>query len=136
MSSLQSKTDGSETKHEETSKLSEGQIKHEVPVIDHDVIIKLEAENEQLKVESNDIGFEDSSEILMFRKNNLYLIMHTQFLGVGQFIGKENRCLRQKARRNKLKHHRAVEGECFIWLWDCEWSCSWEWTSEGKFLKM
>ncbi|XP_056844387.1 myosin-10-like [Raphanus sativus] len=49
VSSLQSKTDGSETKHEETSKLSEGQIKHEVPVIDHDVIIKLEAENEQLK---------------------------------------------------------------------------------------
>ncbi|KAH0883184.1 hypothetical protein HID58_059280 [Brassica napus] len=47
--SLQSKTDGSETKYEETSKLSEGQIKQEVPVIDHDVIIKLEAENEQLK---------------------------------------------------------------------------------------
>ncbi|XP_013748461.2 myosin-10 isoform X1 [Brassica napus] len=49
VSSLQSKTDGSETKYEETSKLSEGQIKQEVPVIDHDVIIKLEAENEQLK---------------------------------------------------------------------------------------
>ncbi|WZY92541.1 hypothetical protein YC2023_064870 [Brassica napus] len=49
VSSLQSKTDGSETKDEETSKLNEGQIKHEVPVIDHDVIIKLEAENEQLK---------------------------------------------------------------------------------------
>ncbi|KAF2568294.1 hypothetical protein F2Q68_00024548 [Brassica cretica] len=49
VSSLQSKTDGSETKYGETSKLSEGQIKQEVPVIDHDVIIKLEAENEQLK---------------------------------------------------------------------------------------
>ncbi|CAN6825831.1 unnamed protein product [Brassica oleracea] len=49
VSSLQSKTDGCETKYEETSKLSEGQIKHEVPVIDHDVIIKLEAKNEQLK---------------------------------------------------------------------------------------
>ncbi|XP_013636824.1 PREDICTED: myosin-10 isoform X2 [Brassica oleracea var. oleracea] len=49
VSSLQSKTDVSETKYEETSKLSEGQIKQEVPVIDHDVIIKLEAENEQLK---------------------------------------------------------------------------------------
>ncbi|CAF2095924.1 BnaA05g10340D [Brassica napus] len=49
VSSLQSKTDGSETKDEETSKLNEGQIKQEVPVIDHDVIIKLEAENEQLK---------------------------------------------------------------------------------------
>ncbi|XP_033147606.1 myosin-10 isoform X2 [Brassica rapa] len=49
VSSLQSKTDGTETKDKETSKLSEGQIKQEVPVIDHDVIIKLEAENEQLK---------------------------------------------------------------------------------------
>ncbi|KAJ0240162.1 Myosin-10 [Hirschfeldia incana] len=49
VSSLQSKTDGSETKYEETSKLSEERIKQEVPVIDHDVIIKLEAENEQLK---------------------------------------------------------------------------------------
>ncbi|KAF8092561.1 hypothetical protein N665_0411s0021 [Sinapis alba] len=49
VSSLQSKTDGSETKDEETSKISEDRIKQEVPVIDHDVIIKLEAENQQLK---------------------------------------------------------------------------------------
>ncbi|KAG2327810.1 hypothetical protein Bca52824_010538 [Brassica carinata] len=49
VSSLQSKTDGTEIKYEETSKQSEDRIKHEVPVIDQDVIIKLEAENQQLK---------------------------------------------------------------------------------------
>ena len=80
VSSLQSKTDGTETKDKETSKLSEGQIKQEVPVIDHDVIIKLEAENEQLKVESHDIGFEGFFEISMFPLDNLYLIKHTLFL--------------------------------------------------------
>ena len=80
VSSLQSKTDVSETKYEETSKLSEGQIKQEVPVIDHDVIIKLEAENEQLKVESHDTGFEGSSEISMFPLDDLYLIKNTPFV--------------------------------------------------------
>ncbi|WZZ39751.1 hypothetical protein YC2023_036010 [Brassica napus] len=46
VSSLQRKTDESETNYEETGKQSE---KQEVPVIDNDVIIKLEAENQQLK---------------------------------------------------------------------------------------
>lgn len=50
MSSLQRKVDDPETKYEETGRLSEERIKGEVPVIDHDVIIKLEAENQQLKV--------------------------------------------------------------------------------------
>ncbi|CAH8389372.1 unnamed protein product [Eruca vesicaria subsp. sativa] len=49
VSSLQRKTDGSEIKDEETSKTSVDRIKHKVPVIDNDVIIKLEAENQQLK---------------------------------------------------------------------------------------
>ncbi|KAF3507359.1 hypothetical protein F2Q69_00001563 [Brassica cretica] len=46
VSSLQRKTDESETNYEETGKQSE---KQEVPVIDNDAIIKLEAENQQLK---------------------------------------------------------------------------------------
>ncbi|KAL0710643.1 hypothetical protein Bca4012_017621 [Brassica carinata] len=46
VSSLQRKTDDSETNYEETGKQSE---KQEVPVVDNDVIIKLEAENQQLK---------------------------------------------------------------------------------------
>ncbi|KAJ4907183.1 Myosin-10 [Raphanus sativus] len=49
VSSLQRKVDDPETKYEETGRLSEERIKGEVPVIDHDVIIKLEAENQQLK---------------------------------------------------------------------------------------
>ncbi|CAH8358652.1 unnamed protein product [Eruca vesicaria subsp. sativa] len=49
VSSLQRKTDESETNYEETGKLSGEKIKQEVPVIDHDAIIKLEAENQQLK---------------------------------------------------------------------------------------
>lgn len=44
VSSLQNKNDG------DVSKLSEEQIKQEVPVIDQTAIIKLEAENQQLKV--------------------------------------------------------------------------------------
>ena len=44
VSSLQNKND------EDVSKLSEEQIKQEVPVIDQTAIIKLEAENQQLKV--------------------------------------------------------------------------------------
>ncbi|KFK31068.1 hypothetical protein AALP_AA6G064300 [Arabis alpina] len=45
VSSLQRKIDVSESKYEETSKLS----KEEVPVIDQGLIIQLEAENQQLK---------------------------------------------------------------------------------------
>lgn len=114
VSSLQSKTDGSETKYEETNKLSEDRIKQEVPVIDHDVITKLEAENQQLKVESHDTGFEGASEISMFPLDFYISLRTLHLLDVGQFIGKENRCLRPKTRRNKLKHHGAVEGKCFI----------------------
>lgn len=44
VSSLQNKNDG------DVRKLSEEQIKQEVPVIDQTAIIKLEAENQQLKV--------------------------------------------------------------------------------------
>lgn len=44
VSSLQNKNDG------DLSKLSEELIKQEVPVIDQTAIIKLEAENQQLKV--------------------------------------------------------------------------------------
>lgn len=58
MSSLQRKTDESETNYEETGKQSE---KQEVPVIDNDVIIKLEAENQQLKVGFLDIDSETQS---------------------------------------------------------------------------
>lgn len=50
MSSLQRKIDESETKYEETGKLSEEWVKQEVPAIDQGVIIKLEAENQKLKV--------------------------------------------------------------------------------------
>ncbi|KFK42801.1 hypothetical protein AALP_AA1G040500 [Arabis alpina] len=49
VSSLQQKIDESEIKYEEISKLSEERIKQEVPVIDETAIIKLEAENQQLK---------------------------------------------------------------------------------------
>ncbi|XP_024016781.1 myosin-10 [Eutrema salsugineum] len=49
VSSLQRKIDESETKYEETGKVGEERIKQEVPVIEQDVIIKLEAENQQLK---------------------------------------------------------------------------------------
>lgn len=58
VSSLQRKTDESETNYEETGKQSE---KQEVPVIDNDVIIKLEAENQQLKVGFLDIDSETQS---------------------------------------------------------------------------
>lgn len=44
---LQNKIDESERKYEEISK---ERIKEEVPVIDQSAIIKLEAENQQLKV--------------------------------------------------------------------------------------
>lgn len=47
---MQKKIDDSESKYEETGKLSEERIKEEVPVIDQTAIIKLEAENQQLKV--------------------------------------------------------------------------------------
>lgn len=57
MSSLQRKIDESETKYEETSKLSEERVKQEVPVFDQGVIIQLEAENQQLKVVFLDIDF-------------------------------------------------------------------------------
>ncbi|CAA7049436.1 unnamed protein product [Microthlaspi erraticum] len=49
VSSLQRKDDESETKYEETGKLREDRTKPEVSVIEKDVIIKLEAENQQLK---------------------------------------------------------------------------------------
>ncbi|CAE5956532.1 unnamed protein product [Arabidopsis arenosa] len=49
VSSLQNKIDESERKYEEISKISEERIKEEVPVIDQSAIIKLEAENQQLK---------------------------------------------------------------------------------------
>ncbi|CAA0374310.1 unnamed protein product [Arabidopsis thaliana] len=49
VSSLQRKIDESDSKYEETSKLSEERVKQEVPVIDQGVIIKLEAENQKLK---------------------------------------------------------------------------------------
>ncbi|CAH2059643.1 unnamed protein product [Thlaspi arvense] len=49
VSSLQRKSDESETQYEETGKLSEERVKQEVPVIEQDVIINLEAENQQLK---------------------------------------------------------------------------------------
>ncbi|EFH57530.1 hypothetical protein ARALYDRAFT_321053 [Arabidopsis lyrata subsp. lyrata] len=49
VSSLQRKIDESETKYEETGKLSEEWVKQEVPAIDQGVIIKLEAENQKLK---------------------------------------------------------------------------------------
>ncbi|VVA89970.1 unnamed protein product [Arabis nemorensis] len=49
VSSLQKKIDESDIKYEEISKLSEERIKQEVPVIDQTAIIKLEAENQQLK---------------------------------------------------------------------------------------
>lgn len=55
VSSLQRKIDESETKYEETSKLSEERVKQEVPVIDQGVVIKLEAENRKLKVGFPDI---------------------------------------------------------------------------------
>lgn len=58
VSSLQRKTDESETNYEETGKQSE---KQEVPVIDNDAIIKLEAENQQLKVGFLDIDSETQS---------------------------------------------------------------------------
>lgn len=112
VSSLQRKTDESETNYEETGKQSE---KQEVPVIDNDAIIKLEAENQQLKVGFLDIDSETQFLFNFFSLDNLYISLSTHhLLGVGQFIGGENRCLRPKTRRNKLKHHRAVEGECFI----------------------
>lgn len=50
MSSLQNKIDESERKYEEISKISEERIKDEVPVIDQSAIIKLETENQKLKV--------------------------------------------------------------------------------------
>ncbi|XP_010475122.1 PREDICTED: myosin-7 [Camelina sativa] len=49
VSSLHNKVDESERKYEEISKVSEEWIKEEVPVIDQSGIIKLEAENQQLK---------------------------------------------------------------------------------------
>ncbi|XP_020870370.1 myosin-7 isoform X1 [Arabidopsis lyrata subsp. lyrata] len=49
VSLLQNKIDESERKYEEISKISEERIKEEVPVIDQSAIIKLEAENQQLK---------------------------------------------------------------------------------------
>lgn len=55
VSSLQRKIDESETKYEETSMLSEERVKEEVPVIDQGVVIKLEAENQKLKVGFLDI---------------------------------------------------------------------------------
>lgn len=55
MSSLQRKTDESETKYKRTNKLSEERVEEEVPVIDQGVIIKLEAENQQLKVGFHEI---------------------------------------------------------------------------------
>lgn len=61
MSSLQNKIDESERKYEETSKLSEERIKQEVPVISQSAIIKLEAENQQLKVGFLDTDFDTQS---------------------------------------------------------------------------
>lgn len=62
MSSLQTKIDESERKYEEISKLSEERIKEEVPVIDQSAIIKLEAENQQLKVGFLDTDFDTQFE--------------------------------------------------------------------------
>lgn len=64
MSSLQNKIDESEIKYEEISKLSEERIKQEVPVIDQTAIIKLEAENQQLKVGFLDTDFNTQSKFI------------------------------------------------------------------------
>lgn len=61
VSSLQRKDDESETIYEETGKLREDRIKQEVSVIEQDVIVKLEAENQQLKVGFLDIDCETQS---------------------------------------------------------------------------
>lgn len=71
VSSLQNKIDESEIKYEEISKLSEERIKLEVPVIDQTAIIKLEAENQQLKVEFIDTDFNKQCKfIIVFPLNS------------------------------------------------------------------
>ena len=79
-------------------------IVQEVPVIDHEIVNKLTAENEQLKVRLLKLWCMSFLELPWIVWICLWLMISSwllHFVGSGKFSGKENWWNREEIRRNK-----------------------------------